>query len=128
MEDRYLNRLFARPIWRFSELKRAVPGISQRMPSKQLRLLEKCELVSEPFILNFHQRWNMNFRVWENALSGDDLPQDPRNVRYQPKGSKDLAPSIGDQLPVFEIDFPAFEDCSRVLLRGQLLSHRLTRG
>jgi hypothetical protein len=25
-----LNRLFARPIWRFSELERAVPGISQR--------------------------------------------------------------------------------------------------
>ena len=55
-----LNRLFARPVWRFSELERAVPGISQRMPSQQLRLLEKCELVSEPFILNFHQRRNMN--------------------------------------------------------------------
>jgi DNA-binding HxlR family transcriptional regulator len=40
-----LNRLFARPIWRFSELERAVPGISQRMLSQQLRLLEKCELV-----------------------------------------------------------------------------------
>jgi len=26
-----LNRLFARPIWRFSELERAVPGISQRL-------------------------------------------------------------------------------------------------
>ncbi len=40
-----LNRLFARPIWRFFELERAVPGISQRMLSQQLRLLEKCELV-----------------------------------------------------------------------------------
>jgi DNA-binding HxlR family transcriptional regulator len=40
-----LNRLFARPIWRFSELERAVPGISQRMLSQQLRLLAKCELV-----------------------------------------------------------------------------------
>src|SRR5258708_38920118 len=40
-----LNRLFARPIWRFSELELAVPGISQRMLSQQLRLLEKCELV-----------------------------------------------------------------------------------
>ena len=40
-----LNRLFARPIWRFSELERAVPGISQRMLSQQLRLLEKCDLV-----------------------------------------------------------------------------------
>ena len=40
-----LNRLFTRPIWRFSELERAVPGISQRMLSQQLRLFEKCELV-----------------------------------------------------------------------------------
>ena len=40
-----LNRLFARPVWRFSELERSVPGISQRMLSQQLRLLEKCELV-----------------------------------------------------------------------------------
>ena len=40
-----LNRLFVRAIWRFSELERAVPGISQRMLSQQLRLLEKCELV-----------------------------------------------------------------------------------
>jgi DNA-binding HxlR family transcriptional regulator len=30
-----LNRLFARSIWRFSELERAVPGISQRMLSQQ---------------------------------------------------------------------------------------------
>jgi DNA-binding HxlR family transcriptional regulator len=40
-----LNRLFARTIWRFSELERAVPRISQRMLSQQLRLLEKYELV-----------------------------------------------------------------------------------
>jgi DNA-binding HxlR family transcriptional regulator len=40
-----LKRLFARPVWRFSELERAVPGISERMLSQQLRLLEKCELV-----------------------------------------------------------------------------------
>jgi DNA-binding HxlR family transcriptional regulator len=40
-----LNRLFARPVWRFSELEHAVPGISQRMLSQQLRTLEKCKLV-----------------------------------------------------------------------------------
>ena len=40
-----LNRLFSRPVWRFSELEHAVPGISQRMLSQQLRTLEKCELV-----------------------------------------------------------------------------------
>ena len=32
-----LNRLFARPVWRFSELEHAVPGISHRMLSQQLR-------------------------------------------------------------------------------------------
>jgi DNA-binding HxlR family transcriptional regulator len=40
-----LNRLFARSVWRFSELERAVPGISQRMLSQQLRTLEEFELV-----------------------------------------------------------------------------------
>jgi DNA-binding HxlR family transcriptional regulator len=40
-----LNRLFARRVWRFSELERAVPGISQRMLSQQLRTLEDFELV-----------------------------------------------------------------------------------
>ena len=40
-----LNRLFSRPVWRFSELEHAVPGISQRMLAQQLRTLEKCELV-----------------------------------------------------------------------------------
>ena len=40
-----LNRLFARPVWRFSELEHAVPGISQRMLSQQLRTLEKNDLV-----------------------------------------------------------------------------------
>jgi len=40
-----LNRLFARPVWRFSELERAVPGISQRMLSQQLRTLEEYQLV-----------------------------------------------------------------------------------
>jgi DNA-binding HxlR family transcriptional regulator len=40
-----LNRLFARPVWRFSELERAVPGISQRMLAQQLRTLEEFELV-----------------------------------------------------------------------------------
>jgi len=40
-----LNRLFARPVWRFSELEHAVPGISQRMLSQQLRTLEKNGLV-----------------------------------------------------------------------------------
>ena len=39
-----LNRLFARPVLRFSELERAVPGISQRMLSQQLRFLEKVSI------------------------------------------------------------------------------------
>src|ERR1700747_1930765 len=40
-----LDRVFARPIWRLSALEHAAPGVSQRMRSQQLRLLEKCELV-----------------------------------------------------------------------------------
>jgi DNA-binding HxlR family transcriptional regulator len=40
-----LNRLFSRRVWRFSELERAVPGISQRMLSQQLRTMEQYDLV-----------------------------------------------------------------------------------
>ena len=51
-----LNRLFARSVWRFSELERAVPGISQRMLSQQLRILEKCELVKRTVYPQFPRR------------------------------------------------------------------------
>jgi hypothetical protein len=64
-----LTRLFARPIWRFSELERAVPGISQRMLSQQLRLLEKCELVKRTVFVAIYLlallMWNIRF-AWLN--------------------------------------------------------------
>ena len=95
-----LNRLFARPIWRFSELERAVPGISQRMLSQQLRLLEKCELVKRTVHPQFPPKVEYELTEFgENAVSGDedarrlgdDLPQDPRNVPVSTEtGSKSL--------------------------------------
>src|ERR1700751_3163109 len=79
-----LNRLFARPIWRFSELERAVPGISQRMLSQQLRLFETCELVKRTVHPQFPPQVEYELTEFgKNALSGDedarrlgdDLPQ-----------------------------------------------------
>ncbi len=95
-----LNRLFARPIWRFSELERAVPGISQRMLSQQLRLLEKCELVKRTVHPQFPPKVEYELTEFGKTLCpamktlvewGDDLPQDPRNVPVSTeKGSKSL--------------------------------------
>ena len=95
-----LNRLFARPIWRFSELERAVPGISQRMLSQQLRLLEKCELVKRTVHPQFPPKVEYELTEFgKTPLSGDedarrlgdDLPQDPRNVPVSTeKGRKAL--------------------------------------
>ena len=95
-----LNRLFARPIWRFSELERAVPGISQRMLSQQLRLLEKCELVKRTVHPQFPPKVEYELTEFGKTLCpgdedarrlGDDLPQDPRNVPVSTEtGSKSL--------------------------------------
>jgi DNA-binding HxlR family transcriptional regulator len=84
-----LKRLFARPVWRFSELERAVPGISQRMLSQQLRLLEKCELVKRTVHPQFPPKVEYELTMYgKNALSGDedarrlgaDLPKYPRKL------------------------------------------------
>jgi DNA-binding HxlR family transcriptional regulator len=40
-----LSRLFARPVWRFSELERSVPGISQKMLIQQLKEMAADGLV-----------------------------------------------------------------------------------
>jgi DNA-binding HxlR family transcriptional regulator len=40
-----LFNLFARPVLRFSELERAIPGVSQKMLSQQLRELERDGIV-----------------------------------------------------------------------------------
>src|SRR5277367_2950297 len=89
-----LNRLFARPIWRFSELERAVPGISQRMLSQQLRLLEKCELVKR----TVH-------------------PQFPPKVEYQlTEFGKTLCPAM-KTLVDWAMTFPKTRETSRYQLR-----------
>src|SRR5271156_3017076 len=89
-----LNRLFARPIWRFSELERAVPGISQRMLSQQLRLLEKCELVKR----TVH-------------------PQFPPKVEYElTEFGKTLCPAM-KSLVDWAMTFPKTRETSRYQLR-----------
>ncbi|WP_245814768.1 winged helix-turn-helix transcriptional regulator [Cystobacter ferrugineus] len=40
-----LFNLFARPVLRFSELERAIPGVSQKMLSQQLREMERDGIV-----------------------------------------------------------------------------------
>jgi DNA-binding HxlR family transcriptional regulator len=40
-----LFHLFTRPVWRFSELERAIPGVSQKMLIQQLRELERDGVV-----------------------------------------------------------------------------------
>ena len=74
-----LNRLFARPVWRFSELERAVPGISQRMLSQQLRLLETCELVTFGVWILIVQCTGprASFRILRTVALDQVFPRDP---------------------------------------------------
>lgn len=41
-----LSQLFAGPVQRFSELEKAIPGVSQKMLSQQLRALERDGVVT----------------------------------------------------------------------------------
>jgi DNA-binding HxlR family transcriptional regulator len=89
-----LNRLFARPIWRFSELERAVPGISQRMLSQQLRLLEKCELVKRTVHPQFPPKVEYELTEFGKTLCpamktlvdwAMTFPKTRETSRYQPR-------------------------------------------
>ena len=92
-----LNRLFARPIWRFSELERAVPGISQRMLSQQLRLLEKCELVKRTVHPQFPPKVEYELTEFGKTLCpamktlvdwAMTFPKTRETSRYQPKKAR----------------------------------------
>jgi len=92
-----LNRLFARPIWRFSELERAVPGISQRMLSQQLRLLEKCELVKRTVHPQFPPRVEYELTEFGKTLCpamktlvdwAMTFPKTRETSRYQPRRAR----------------------------------------
>jgi DNA-binding HxlR family transcriptional regulator len=92
-----LNRLFARPIWRFSELERAVPGISQRMLSQQLRLLEKCELVKRTVHPQFPPKVEYELTEFGKTLCpamktlvdwAMTFPKTRETSRYQPRKAR----------------------------------------
>jgi len=53
-----LFHLFSAPVLRFSELRRAVSGISQKMLIQQLRDLEKMAWFIARYIRKCHPRWN----------------------------------------------------------------------
>jgi len=53
-----LFHLFSAPVLRFSELRRAMPGISQKMLIQQLRDLEKDRVVSGRSIRRCRPRWS----------------------------------------------------------------------
>src|SRR5271167_972188 len=92
-----LNRLFARPVWRFSELERAVPGISQRMLSQQLRLLEKCELVKRTVHPQFPPKVEYELTEFGKTLCpamktlvdwAMTFPKTRETSRYQPRKAR----------------------------------------
>ena len=52
--------LFGRGVLRFSELERAIPGVSQKMLIQQLRDLEETGLFRARSIRRCRPRWNMS--------------------------------------------------------------------
>jgi DNA-binding HxlR family transcriptional regulator len=84
-------------IWRFSELERAVPGISQRMLSQQLRLLEKCELVKRTVRPQFPPKVEYELTEFGKTLCpavktlvdwAMTFPKTRETSRYQPRKAR----------------------------------------
>lgn len=60
--------LFARGILRFSELERAIPDISQKMLTQQLRALEKDEIVARKVYPQVPPKVEYTLTEWGQAM------------------------------------------------------------
>ncbi len=63
-----LFQLFARPVLRFSELERAIPGVSQKMLIQQLRDLERDGIVEREVYPQVPPKVEYRLTEWGQAL------------------------------------------------------------
>src|SRR5882672_9779344 len=63
-----LFQLFSRPILRFSELERAIPGVSQKMLIQQLRDLERDGIVEREVYPQVPPKVEYRLTEWGQAL------------------------------------------------------------
>lgn len=63
-----LFQLFARPVLRFSELERAIPGVSQKMLIQQLRDLERDGIVEREVYPQVPPKVEYRLTEWGRAL------------------------------------------------------------
>lgn len=63
-----LFQLFARPVLRFSELERAIPAVSQKMLSQQLRELERDGIVERKVYPEVPPKVEYRLTDWGQAL------------------------------------------------------------
>jgi DNA-binding HxlR family transcriptional regulator len=61
-------RLFAQPVLRFSELERAIPGISQKMLIQQLRELERDGVVQRTIYAQVPPKVEYRLTDWGQAM------------------------------------------------------------
>jgi len=63
-----LFQLFARPVLRFSELERAIAGVSQKMLTQQLRELERDGLIARRVYPQVPPKVEYRLTAWGRAL------------------------------------------------------------
>src|SRR5258708_38052823 len=63
-----LFQLFSRPILRFSELERAIPGVSQKMLIQQLRDLERDGIVEREVYPQVPPKVEYRLTAWGQAM------------------------------------------------------------
>jgi DNA-binding HxlR family transcriptional regulator len=61
-------RLFAEPVLRFSELERAIPGVSQKMLIQQLRELERDGIVQRKVYPQVPPKVEYRLTAWGQAM------------------------------------------------------------